>query len=243
MAYDHLEIEARWGTILGEDNERMSKSRGNVVNPDDIVREYGADALRLYEMFMGPLEAVKPWQTSQIQGVVRFRDRLHAVCRQPLVDAMDDATRRLLHQTIKKVSTDIDAMAFNTAISALMVFVNHLARLSAMPREAVRALVLLVSPFAPHVAEELWWHLGHAASLAYEPWPAWDEALAVDDVIELPVQVNGKVRGRVQLARDATEADARAAALAADGIAARLAGQAVRKFVYVPGQVVNLVVG
>jgi hypothetical protein len=172
-------------------------------------------------MFMGPLEAVKPWQTSQIQGVVRFRDRLDAVCRQPLVDAMDDATRRLLHRTIKKVSTDIDAMAFNTAISVLMVFVNHLARLSAMPREAVRALVLLVSPFAPHVAEELWRHLGHAASLAYEPWPAWDEALAVDDVIELPVQVNGKVRGRVQLARDASEADARAAALAARGIEAR----------------------
>jgi leucyl-tRNA synthetase len=159
------------------------------------------------------------------------------------VEAMDDATRRLLHRTIKKVSTDIDAMAFNTAISALMVFVNHLARLSAMPREAVRALVLLVSPFAPHVSEELWQHLGHAASLAYEPWPAWDEALAVDDVIELPVQVNGKVRGRVQLARDASEADARAAALAADGIEARLAGQTVRKFVYVPGQVVNLVVG
>ena len=231
------------GMILGEDNEKMSKSRGNVVNPDDIVREYGADALRLYEMFMGPLEAVKPWQTSQIQGVVRFRDRLFAVCRQPLVDAMDDATRRLLHRTIKKVSTDIDAMAFNTAISALMVFVNHLSRLSAMPREAVRALVLLVSPFAPHVAEELWRHLGHAASLAYEPWPAWDEALAVDDVIEIAVQVNGKVRGRVQLARDASEADARAAALAADGIAARLAGQAVRKFVYVPGKIVNLVVG
>jgi leucyl-tRNA synthetase len=168
MAYDHLEIEARRGTILGEDNERMSKLRGNVVNPDDIGREYGADALRLYEMFMGPLEAVKPWQTSQIQGVVRFRDRLHAVCRQPLVDAMDDATRRLL--------------------------------------------VLLVSPFAPHVAEELWRQLGHAASLAYEPWPAWDEALAVDDVIELPVQVNGKVRGRVQLARNASEADARGGA-------------------------------
>ncbi len=156
---------------------------------------------------------------------------------------MDDATHRLLHHTIKKVSTDIDAMAFNTAISTLMVFVNHLARLAVMPGEAVRALVLLVSPFAPHVAEELWWHLGHAASLAYEPWPAWDEAFAVDDMIELPVQVNGKVRGRIQLARDASEADARAAALAADGIAARLAGQAVRKFVYVPGQVVNLVVG
>src|SRR5262249_52930938 len=117
------------------------------------------------------------------------------------------------------------------------------AGLAAIRRGAVRALVLLAWPFAPHVAEELWRHLGHAASIASEPWPTWDEALAVDDVIELPVQVNGKVRGRVQLARDASEADARAAALAADGIAARLAGQTVRKFVYVPGQVVNLVVG
>ena len=134
-------------------------------------------------------------------------------------------------------------MAFNTAISAMMVLVNHLARLAAMPREAVRALVLLVSPFAPHLGEELWRRLGHAASLAYEPWPAFDEALCVDDVVEIAVQVNGKVRGRVQLARDASEADARAAALAADGIAARLAGQAVKKFVYVPGQIVNLVVG
>src|SRR5262249_58800422 len=134
--------------------------------------------------------------------------RRGGVCRRPGVGAREDATRRLLHRTIKKVSTDIDAMAFNPPISALMVFVNPLARLSAMPAEAVRALVLLVSPFAPHVAEELWRQLGHAASLAYEPWPAWDEALAVDDVIELPVQVNGKVRGRVQLAPDATQADA-----------------------------------
>src|SRR5262249_3358409 len=160
-----------------------SKSRGNVVNPDDIVREYGADALRLYEMFMGPLEAVKPWQTSQIQGVVRFRDRLHAVCRQPLVEAMDAATRRLLPRTIKTVSTDRDAVPFNTPLAALRVSENPLARLSAMPHEAVRALILLVSPFAPHIAEELWRQLGHAASLAYEPWPVWDEAFAVDDVI------------------------------------------------------------
>ena len=223
------------GTILGEDNERMSKSRGNVVNPDDIVREHGADALRLYEMFMGPLEAVKPWQTSQIQGVVRFRDRLDAVCRQPLLEAMDELTRRLLHRTIKKVGTDIDAMAFNTAISALMVFVNHLA---ASPR--CRARRCGRSSCSSRRSRRTW---PRSCALAYEPWPTWDEALAVDDVIELPVQVNGKVRGRVQLARDASEADARAAALAADGIEARLAGRAVRKLVYVPGQVVNLVVG
>jgi leucyl-tRNA synthetase len=231
------------GTILGEDNERMSKSRGNVVNPDDIVESYGADALRLYEMFMGPLEAVKPWQTSQIQGVVRFRDRLWTVGHAPLADEMDEATRRLLHQTIRKVTLDIEAMAFNTAISALMVFVNHLARLATPPRAAVESLVLLVSPFAPHVAEELWRHLGHADSLASTPWPTWDERLVVDDVVEVPVQVNGKVRGHVQLAPDASEADARAAVLNAGELGARLAGQSVRKFVYVPGRVVNLVVG
>jgi leucyl-tRNA synthetase len=231
------------GTILGEDNERMSKSRGNVVNPDDIVKEHGADALRLYEMFMGPLEAVKPWQTSQIQGVVRFRDRLHAVCHQSLVGPMDDATRRLMHQTIRKVTRDIEAMAFNTAISALMVFVNHLARLPATPREAAQTLVLLVSPFAPHVAEDLWRHLGHPDSLAYAPWPAWDERLVVDDVVAVPVQVNGRVRGLVQLARDASEEDARAAVLASEEIGARLSGQALRKFVYVPGRIVSVVVG
>jgi leucyl-tRNA synthetase len=206
------------------------------------VKDYGADALRLYEMFMGPLEAVKPWQTSQIQGVVRFRDRLDLVCHQPLGDGMDDATRRLLHQTVRKVTRDIEAMAFNTAISALMVFVNHLGRLPATPRAAAETLVLLVSPFAPHVAEELWRHLGHADSLAYEAWPTWDERLIVDDVVAVPVQVNGKVRGLVHLARDASEADARAAVLAAEEIAARLAGQAVRKFVYVPGKIVSLVV-
>ena len=231
------------GMILGEDSEKMSKSRGNVVNPDDIVRAHGADAMRLYEMFMGPLEAVKPWQTSQIQGVVRFRDRLFATCTRPLQDAVDPATRRLLHRTTKKVTLDIEALAFNTAISALMVAVNHVAGLDAMPREAAETLVLLVSPFAPHVAEELWHRLGHPASLAHEPWPTWDEALCVDDVIELPVQVNGKVRGRVVLARAASESDARRAALAAEGVESHVAGKQVRKFVYVPGKIVNLVVG
>jgi leucyl-tRNA synthetase len=231
------------GMILGSDNEKMSKARGNVVNPDEIVQSHGADAMRLYEMFMGPLEAVKPWQTAQIQGVVRFRDRLWSVCLRPAVGEMDDATRRLLHRTIKKVTTDLDAMAFNTAIAALMVLVNEVAALPAPPREVVHALVLMVSPFAPHIAEELWARLGHPESLAWEPWPTWDERWCVDDVIEVPVQVNGKVRGRVQLARDASEADARTAALAADHVAAHLAGKVVRKFVYVPEKIVNLVVG
>jgi leucyl-tRNA synthetase len=235
------------GMILGEDNEKMSKARGNVVNPDDIVKAHGADCLRLYEMFMGPLEAVKPWQSSQIQGVVRFRDRVFAVCSRATNEPLDAETERLLHRTIKKVSDDIDAMSFNTAISAMMVFTNHLNGLPAVPREAALKLALLVSPFAPHVAEELW-HLLHGSpaepsTLAYEPWPTYDVKLTVDDVIEMAVQVNGKVRGHVRLARAATEEDAKAAALAADGVKAFVEGKAIKKFVYVPGRIVNLVVG
>ncbi len=231
------------GMILGEDNEKMSKSRGNVINPDHIVRDHGADVLRLYEMFMGPLEAVKPWQSGQIQGVVRFRDRVYATCTRPLSDAIDDATRRLLHRTIKKVTGDVEAMAFNTAISAMMVLLNHLAAQPSPPREAALALILLVSPFAPHVAEELWRLTGHERSLAYEPWPAYDEALCVDDVIEVPVQVNGKVRGRVTLPKAASEADARAAALDVESVKAAMGGKLVKKLVYVPGKILNIVIG
>ncbi|WP_082362270.1 leucine--tRNA ligase [Chondromyces crocatus] len=229
------------GMILGEDGEKMSKSRGNVVNPDDIVRAWGADTLRLYEMFMGPLEAVKPWQSGQIQGVVRFRDRVHAICTKPLSDALPDETARLLHRTVKKVTHDLDAMSFNTVISTLMIFTNHLAPQASPPREAVEKLILLVSPFAPHIGEELWRLSGHEASLAYEPWPTWDEALCVDDVIEVPVQVNGKVRGRISLNKDATEAQAREAAL--ENVASAVAGKQIKKFIYVPGKIANIVVG
>jgi leucyl-tRNA synthetase len=221
---------------------KMSKSRGNVVNPDDIVTAHGADVLRLYEMFMGPLEAVKPWQSAQIQGIVRFRDKVWALGQRPAADAIDEPTRRLLHKTIKKVSGDIEAMSFNTAISAMMVLVNHLASLAAPPREAMRALALLVSPFAPHLGEELWHLQGHDGSLAHEPWPTWDEALCVDDEVEMAVQVNGKVRGRVTLPRAASEEVARAAALAAEGVGAYTSGKQVKKFIYVPGKIINLVV-
>jgi leucyl-tRNA synthetase len=180
---------------------------------------------------------------SQIQGVVRFRDKLWALAQRPGADAIDDATKRLLHKTLKKVTGDIEALAFNTAVSAMMVLTNHLATLDAVPREAWRALTLLVSPFAPHLGEELWRLQGHSESLAYEPWPTWDEALCIDDVIEMAVQVNGKVRGRVTLPRAAGEDEARAAALAADGIAAHTTGRAMKKFIYVPGKIINLVVG
>ncbi len=191
----------------------------------------------------GPLEEVKPWQMSQIQGVVRFRDKLWALAQRPAGGALDEATRRLLHKTVKKVSGDVEALAFNTAISAMMVLVNHLGALPEVPPEAMSALTLMVSPFAPHLGEELWRLQGRAESLAYEPWPTWDEALCVDDVVEMAVQVNGKVRGRVTLPRAAGEDLARAAALAAEGVGVHTAGKQVKKFIYVLGKIINLVVG
>ncbi len=234
------------GMILGENNEKMSKARGNVVNPDDIVRAFGADALRTYEMFMGPLEQVKPWQTNAIEGVRRFLDRAWTVATGRVSDdaaAYDEATQKLVHKTIRKVSADIEALRFNTAISALMILVKHLGSLPAVPRPGVEAAVLLLSPFAPHLGEELWERLGHATSLAYAPWPSFDPALVRDDVIEIGVQVNGKFCATITLAADADEAAAREAALAEPKVRAHLEGKAMKKFIYVKGKIVNIMVG
>jgi leucyl-tRNA synthetase len=233
------------GIILGEDGEKMSKSRGNVVNPDDVVRSHGADALRVYEMFMGPLEQTKPWQTNGIEGVRRFLDRVWNVCTGPVKDEpAGNETKRLVHKTIKKVTGDIEGLHFNTAISAMMILVKHLGSLPAVPREAARALVLLVSPFAPHLGEELWQELRSAdASLAFGPWPEFDPALCKDDVVEIGVQVNGKLRGVVQIAADADEATAVATGRSEANVAAHLAGKTLRKVVYVPGKILNLIVG
>ena len=231
------------GMILGEDGQKMSKSRGNVINPDHIVKSHGADSLRAYEMFMGPLEAVKPWQTSGIEGVKRFLDRVWNVCTGPLSETCDEATKKLLHKTIQKVTHDIETMHFNTAVSQMMVLTKHLGTLDTAPREAVRTLALLVSPFAPHLGEELWSRLGGAHSLAYESWPKFDAALVKDDTVEIGVQVNGKLRGTVTLAIDADEATAKAASLADPKVAAFVEGKALKKLVYVKGKIVNFIVG
>jgi len=237
------------GVILGEDGQKMSKARGNVVNPDDVVAAFGADALRVYEMFMGPLEQVKPWQTSGIEGVKRFLERVWNVVTGPLSTdpaAYDDATLRLVHKTVRKVTLDIEALHFNTAISAMMILVRHLGALPAVPRDAARALALIVSPFAPHLGEEVWqrMHAGRPPrSLAYEPWPDFDPALVRDDVVEIGVQVNGKLRGTITLAVDADESTARETALAEPRVKAHVEGKTVKKFIYVKGKIANFIVG
>jgi leucyl-tRNA synthetase len=251
--------------ILGENNEKMSKARGNVVNPDDVVHGYGADALRVYEMFMGPLEQVKPWQTSGIEGVRRFLDRVWNVATGPLsADPAHypDETRRIVHKTIEKVTLDIEALRFNTAISALMILVRHLGGSTSVPRDAVVSMVLLVSPFAPHLGEELWERLRKNAaappptltrsasptsrrpdaSLAYEPWPEFDPALVHDEVVEIGVQVNGKLRGTIRIAVDADEETAREAALSDPRVQRHMEGRPLKKFIYVKGKIVSVIV-
>ncbi len=238
------EAEKQLGVKLAPVAEKMSKSRGNVVNPDDVVRDFGADSLRVYEMFMGPLEQVKPWQTSGIQGVRRFLDRVHKIATGDVADvAMDEQTAKLVHRTVKKVGEDIEALHFNTAISAMMILANHLNGLDPAPREGVEKLVLCLSPFAPHLAEELWAALGHGPSIADVAWPSFDPAQCEDDVVEVGVQVNGKVRGRVRLAKDASEEVAREAAAAEPNVARFLENKTLKKLVYVPGRIINLIVG
>ena len=247
--------------VLAEDHNirvdsrafKMSKSRGNVVNPDEIVREYGADALRLYEMFMGPLEATKPWSMSGVDGVRKFLDRvwrlmvddraetlqLHSSVED--VDCTDEQIR-FLHKTIKAVTEDLESMSFNTAIARMMEFVNFFNKQSKRPRAAMESFVLLLSPLAPHLCEELWELLGHEKTLAYEPWPVFDPALTVDDVVEVPVQIKGKVRARIQVAATASAAELEEAAKAEPRIVEQLEGKTIIKTIVVPGRLVNFVI-
>ena len=237
------------GMILGDDGQKMSKSRGNVVNPDKVIADYGADSMRLYEMFMGPLEAVKPWSTHGVEGVHRFLNKawrmiigedggIHtAISDEVLAGEME----RLLHKTIKKVTEDIENMAFNTAISQMMIFVNEYSRLEPRPRGAIESFVLLLSPFAPHIAEELWQRLGHDKTLAYEPWPKFDPALTEDPEVELAIQVNGKVRDRITVPAGADEEEIKQKALETDKTKAALAGQTVRKVIVIKSRLVNIV--
>ena len=233
---------------------KMSKSRGNVINPDDVVDEYGADALRLYEMFMGPLEATKPWSMRGIEGVFRFLNRVwrlaiddrHEAVK--LLDAVQDVepdkeTLRMLHLTIQRVSDDLESMSFNTAISAMMELTNHLTKQTVRARRVLKTFVLLLGPFAPHLAEELWHAFGATASLSFEPWPSYDASLLKADTVEIPVQINGKLKSKLTVAADMTKEALEQAALNDEKIKSQLEGKTIKKVIVVPGKLVNLVVG
>ena len=237
------------GLILGEDGEKMSKSRGNVVNPDDVIDAHGADAFRLYEMFLGPLEAVKPWSTRSIVGIDRFLQRVwrlvigddgKARSTIQLVPVRAEL-RRLLHQTIKSVTEDLEGMRFNTAISALMVLLSSLEEQAALPREAVERFVLLLSPLAPHIAEELWQRLGHKDSLAHASWPTFDATALVQEEIAWVVQVNGKVRAKLILSAALDDATLKQRVLADPQVQRHLNNSHIKQFIVVPKRLVNIV--
>ena len=266
------------GLIQGEDGQKMSKSRGNVVNPDDVLAEYGADAFRLYEMFMGPLQDTKPWNTKGVEGVYRFLGRVwrlfvdeHSETEFEQAETITETTKRrellglikinpaikdgpatpaqlkTLHACIKKVTEDLEAMRFNTAISAMMVFVNEAITWETKPVQILQPFLQLLAPFAPHLAEELWAKLatlapGTPANLAYAPWPKFDAALLVESEIEIPVQVNGKFRDVIKIAVDADNAIIEAQAKLAEKAQPFLAGKTVRKVIIVPKKMVNLIV-
>ena len=233
---------------------KMSKSRGNVVNPDDIVRDYGADCFRLYEMYMGPLEQQKPWNTRDIVGMSRF---LNAVWRHIIGEddspppyrtrvadsAIPDGIDRQMHRTIKKVGQDIEGLRFNTAIAELIKLNNEMAKLPSIPRELAENFTLMLAPFAPHIAEEIWHRLGHERSLARRPWPTYDEAKLMESTMELPVQVNGKLRDKITVAADADEQAILQAATGSPAIQTWISGKTIKKRIYVPKKLVNLVVG
>jgi leucyl-tRNA synthetase len=232
---------------------KMSKSRGNVVNPDPVVREYGADSLRLYEMFMGPLEATKPWSMEGVNGVRGFLDRTWRMIVDERAETLklNEAVRdveptpeqnRVLHKTIGGVTQDIERMAFNTAIAKMMEFTNYFLKCDVRPKKAMETLALLLSPLAPHFAEELWQLLSHDQSLAYEPWPEFDREAVREDTVEVPVQINGKLRARVMVPAGASKEGLEQAARDDARVAELLAGQTIVKVVVVPGRMVNFVV-
>ena len=235
--------------ILGEGNEKMSKSKGNVVNPDDIIRSHGADTLRLYEMFMGPLDASVAWSTNGLDGARRFLDRVwrlfttdEGTLAEKIQNSTDTTLEKTYHQTVKKVTEDYEHLRFNTAISQMMVFINDCYKAEVIPTEYAEGFVKLLAPIAPHVGEELWEILGHTETITYEQWPTYDESKLVDDEVEVVVQVNGKVRTKVTVAKDATKEQLEQKALKDEKVKEFTDGKQVVKVIAVPGKLVNIVV-
>ncbi|HMB90781.1 MAG TPA: leucine--tRNA ligase [Rhodothermales bacterium] len=247
---DQFVLKSDPSVVLDARAYKMSKSRGNVVNPDEVISEYGADSFRLYEMFMGPLEQVKPWSTRSVEGPHRFLNRVWRLVVDEEADTLNEAVQdaepskeqlRVLHQTIQKVTDDIEEMRFNTAIAAMMEFVNAANKWDVLPRAIAEPFVLILSPFAPHLAEELWQRLGHDDTLAYESWPELNEDYLKEDTVEIAVQVNGKVRGSIAIAPDADKGVVLQTAKQDENVARHLDGKTMRREIYVPGRIVNFV--
>lgn len=237
------------GMILGENNEKMSKSKGNVVNPDDIVESHGADTLRMYEMFMGPLDASIAWSTNGLDGSRRFLDRIWRLLVNDdgtITDKMtetDDTGKleKVYHQTVKKVTENYEELKFNTAISQLMVFINDAYKADSLPKVYIEGFVKLLAPVAPHIAEELWSKLGHSESITYGTWPAFDEAKLVDNEVEIVIQINGKVKAKLMVPTDTTREKLEEIAMGDDSIKEQIDGKTIRKVIAVPGKLVNIV--
>ena len=236
------------GMILGEGNEKISKSKGNVVNPDDIVTSHGADTLRLYEMFMGPLDASVAWSTNGLDGARRFLDRTwrlfmndDGTLSEKIVEAENTALEKVYHETVKKVTDDFENLHFNTGISQMMVFINEGYKADQIPKAFVEGFVKMLSPVAPHIAEELWEQLGHSNTITYEEWPVFDASKLVEDEVEVVLQVMGKVRSKLSVPKDISKEDLEKLALADEGLQKWIEGKTIRKVIVVPGKLVNVV--
>lgn len=234
------------GMILGENNEKMSKSKGNVVNPDDIVASHGADTLRLYEMFMGPLDASIAWSENGLDGARRFLDRVwrlfiqdNGELSEKITDAPNKELEKAYHQTVKKVTEDYAELRFNTAISQMMVFINDAYKAETLPKEYVEGFVKMIAPVAPHIGEELWSKLGYNETITYASWPTFDESKLVEDEVEIVVQIMGKVRAKLTMSKDASKEEMEQLAL--EAIQEQIEGKTVRKVIVVPGKLVNVV--
>lgn len=236
------------GMILGEGNEKMSKSKGNVINPDNIVQSHGADTLRLYEMFMGPLDAAIAWSEKGLDGSRRFLDRVwrlmvneDGTLSSKIVTTNNKSLDKVYNQTVKKVTEDFETLGFNTAISQLMVFINECYKVDEVYKPYIEGFVKMLAPIAPHIGEELWSKLGHEESITYQPWPTYDEALLVDDEVEIVVQVNGKLRAKIKIAKDTSKEEMQEIALSNDNVKASIEGKDIMKVIAVPQKLVNIV--
>ena len=229
------------GLILGPDGDKMSKSKGNVVDPNDVVDEYGADVLRVYVLFMGDYSSAAPWSENGVKGCKRFLDRFAALTDMAKGSGETPALTSKFHKTIRKVSQDIEDMKFNTAIAAMMALLNDIYDAGTLTKDELNVLIRLMDPFAPHICEEMWETIGGKTLRAVAPWPDFDEAKTVDETVEIAVQINGKLRGTIMIPKDADKDAALAAAKADERVAASLAGKTIVKEIYVQGKIVNIV--